>query len=192
MREAADINERAVEKYCDYLRLLARLQMSPRLQPKLDPSDVVQQAILEAHRCRAQFRGQSEAEWLAWLRAILAHILAAAGRRISTEARELARERSLAAELEQSSSQLERLLVADQTSPSERSARGEELCRLAQAMAQLPEDQRRVVELHHLKGLPVADVARLMNRSQPAIAGLLFRALNRLRGLLGCAEEDQP
>jgi len=176
--------ERSLERYGDYLRLLARLQLSPRLQAKLDASDVVQQALLQAHENRGQFRGQSEGEWLAWLRAILANSLAAAIRRFNTEARDLGRECSLEAELDQSSSRLEGLLAADQSSPSERAARGEELLRLAHAMACLPADQRRVVELHHLKALPVADVARIMDRTRPAVVGLLFRGLKRLRELL--------
>jgi RNA polymerase sigma-70 factor (ECF subfamily) len=154
-----------------------------RLRAKLDASDVVQQAILQAHERRDQFRGRTEGEWLAWLRAILANTLAAAGRRFSTEARDLRKERSLEAELEQ--------IAADQTSPSERAIRYEELLRLAHAVAQLPEDQRRVVELHHLKGLPVAEVAKLMGRSPPAVVGLLFRGLNKLRALLGSQGEDQ-
>jgi RNA polymerase sigma-70 factor (ECF subfamily) len=189
MKQAIDTNERPLEAYRDYLRLLARLELSPRLQAKLDASDIAQQAILEAHKCRAQFRGQSEVEWLAWLRAILANTLAAAGRRFSTEARDLGRERSLEAELERSASRLECLLAADQTSPSWRASRHEELMRLAQAIARLPEDQRRVIELHHLNGLPVAEVATLMDRSRPAVVGLLFRGLNRLRELLGHQRE---
>jgi RNA polymerase sigma-70 factor (ECF subfamily) len=186
-----DATNRPLEEYRDYLWLLARLQLSPHLQAKLDPSDIVQQAILEAHQCRARFRGQSEAEWLAWLRAILAHTLATAARRFSTQARHLRKECSLEAELQRSSSRLECLLAADQTSPSARAARGEELARLARAMAHLAEDQRRVVELHHLKGLPLAEVAMLMDRSRPAVVGLLFRGLNRLRQLLGHLEEDE-
>jgi RNA polymerase sigma-70 factor (ECF subfamily) len=180
----ADPDERPLENYRDYLRMLARLQLSPRLQAKLDASDVVQQAILQAHASRAQFRGESEAEWLAWLRAILANALAAAARRFAAEARDLDRERALEAELEQSSSQLEGLLAADLTSPSERAVRCEELLRLAHAMNHLPPDQRRVVELHHLKGLPVAEVAKLMDRTRPAVVGLLFRGLKKLRELL--------
>jgi RNA polymerase sigma-70 factor (ECF subfamily) len=180
----ADANQHALENYRDYLRLLARLQLSPRLRAKLDESDVVQQAILQAHAARAQFRGQSEAEWLAWLRAILANALAAAGRRFAAESRDLGRERALEAELEQSSSRLECLLAADQSSPSERAVRCEELLRLAHAMNRLPPDQRRVVELHHLKGLAVAEVAELMERSRPAVVGLLFRGLKKLRELL--------
>ena len=183
--------ERPLEPYGDYLRLLARLQLSPRLHAKLDASDIVQQTLLQAHANRAQFRGRTEAEWLAWLRAILANALAAAGRRFAAEARDLDREHSLEARLEQSASRLEGLLAADQSSPSERAVRGEELLRLAHAMACLPPDQQRVVELHHLKGLPVAEVAGRMGRTRPAVVGLLFRGLKRLRELLREEGDDR-
>src|SRR5262249_4851122 len=184
MDHAADTGERPLERYGDYLRLLARLQLKPQLRAKLDPSDIVQQALLQAHACRAQFRGRSEAEWLAWLRAILANARAGATRRFTAEARDLDRERSLEAELELSASRLEGLLAANQSSPSERAVRREELFRLARAVAHLLPDQQRVVELHYLKNLPVAEVARLMDRSRPAIVGLLFRGLKKLRELL--------
>jgi RNA polymerase sigma-70 factor, ECF subfamily len=179
-----DSDDWPLERYRDYLRLLARLQLGSRLQAKLDASDIAQQALLQAHESQAQFRGRTEAEWLAWLRAILANALAAAARRFDARARDLGRERSLEAELDLSSSRLEGLLAADQTSPSEGAVRGEELLRLARALAQLPEDQRRVVELHHLKGLPVAEVAEQMGRTRPAAVGLLFRGLKKLRELL--------
>jgi len=183
--------ERSLERYRAYLRLLARLQLPPRLQGKMDASDVVQQAILQAHEARSQFRGTNEAEKLAWLRAILANVLAAAARRFDTAAREVGRERSLEAELDLSSSRLECLLAADQTSPSQRAVRSEELLRLATALAGLPEDQRRVVELHHLKSLPIAHVATQMGRTRPAVVGLLFRGLKKLRELLREQEEAE-
>ena len=191
MDRTAEPNERPLEAYRDYLRLLARVQLGSRLQAKLDASDVVQQAILQAHEGRAQFRGSTEAEWLAWLRAILANVLAAAARRFGTEARAVGRERSLEAELERSSSRLECLLAADQTSPSQRAVRGEELLRLAAALARLPADQRRVVELHYLKGLQVAQVAAELGHTRPAVVGLLFRGLRKLRELLGAHEEGK-
>jgi RNA polymerase sigma-70 factor (ECF subfamily) len=174
----------SVEHYRGYLLLRIRMQLGARLRTKLDDSDVVQQAILHAHERRAQFRGQTEGEWLAWLRAILANVLAAAGRRFDAQARDPRRERSLEAELERSSSRLENLLAADQTSPSECVVRGEELVRLARALAGLPDDQRRVVELHYLKGMTVADVAEQIGRTRPAAVGLLFRGLKQLRELL--------
>jgi RNA polymerase sigma-70 factor (ECF subfamily) len=182
--QPADLADRPLERYGDYLQLLARLQLSRRLNGKLDATDVVQQALLQAHQSRSQFRGTTEAEWLAWLRVILANTLRATARRFATEARDLARERSLEADVELSSSRLEGLLAADQSSPSERVSRGEDLLRLAQALARLPEDQRRVVELHHLQGLPIAEVAMSMDRTGPAVVGLLFRGLKRLRELL--------
>jgi RNA polymerase sigma-70 factor, ECF subfamily len=180
----AQPDERPLERYREYLRMLARIQLGPRLQAKLDASDIVQQAILQAHEARAQYRGKTEAEKLAWLRAILANALAAAGRGFDTAARAVNRERSLEGELERSASRLESMLAADHTSPSQRAVRGEELLRLAAALAQLPEDQRRAVELHHLKGLTLIDVAGRMKRTRPAVVGLLFRGLRRLRELL--------
>jgi RNA polymerase sigma-70 factor (ECF subfamily) len=174
----------ALERYSHYLRLLARLQLDNRLSAKLDASDVVQQTLLQAHEHRDQFRGQSEAELIGWLRTILANTLAGAARRFATEARDLGRERSLQDSLNESSARLEGLLAVEQSSPSERVMRVEELVRLAGALAQLPEDQRQVVEWHHLKGMPVADVAEIIGRTKPAVMGLLFRGLKKLRALL--------
>lgn len=131
MDDLANTPERSLDSYRDYLRLLARLELGSRLQSKLDAPDVVQQAILQAHKNRSQFCGHTEAEWLAWLRAILANALAATRRRFETRSRELSRERSLEADLERSSSRLECLLAADHSSPSERAVRCEELLRLA-------------------------------------------------------------
>ena len=45
-----------VDRFSDYLRLLAQLQLPPRLQAKLDASDIVQQTLLQAHEHRDQFR----------------------------------------------------------------------------------------------------------------------------------------
>jgi RNA polymerase sigma-70 factor, ECF subfamily len=190
MDRAIDVDRWTVDEYCDYLRLLARFQLSPRLQAKIDASDIAQQTILQAHANRSQFRGQTEAEWLGWLRTILANTLTAAGRRYCAEARDLNRECSLDAELQLSASRLERVLAADQTSPSQVAVRTEELLRLAHAISCLPEDQRRVIDLHHLGGLPVSEVAELMDRSRSAVVGLLFRGLKRLRVLLGKAEDE--
>ena len=174
----------ALERYADYLRLLARMQLDGRLRAKLDPDDVVQTALLQAHKNLHQFRGASEAELVGWLRTILANALAGALRQFVTEGRDVGRERSLEARLEESAARLESLLAADQSSPSQQASRQEELLRLATALARLPDDQRRVVELHHLKGRTVAEIAAEVGRSKSAVTGLLFRGVKRLRELL--------
>jgi RNA polymerase sigma-70 factor (ECF subfamily) len=178
-----ETDDRALVRYRDYLRLLARTQLGPRLRVKLDASDVAQQVILRAHEARAQFRGTTEAEKLAWLRAILASVLAAVVRRFEAGVRDVGRERSLEGDLERSSARLAGLLAAEQTSPSQRAERGEDLLRLSAALARLPRDQREVVELHHLNGLSVAEVADEMGRTRQAVVGLLFRGLKKLREL---------
>ena len=92
MRRDARDDIRPVEDYRNDLLLLVRLQMGPGLRAKVDASDVVQQAILHAHERRAQFRGATEGEWQAWLRAILANALAAMARRYDAQARDPGRE----------------------------------------------------------------------------------------------------
>jgi RNA polymerase sigma-70 factor (ECF subfamily) len=173
-----------LEGFRDYLRLLARLQLDPRLQSKLDASDIVQETLLKAHARIDQFRGTTEAELAGWLRQILANTLAEALRRYGTEARDLARERSLEAALEESSARLEHWLADDRSAPGQAAHRQEQLLSLAGALARLPADQRTVLELHHLKGRPVAEVARELGRTPAAVGSLLYRGLQKMREFL--------
>jgi RNA polymerase sigma-70 factor, ECF subfamily len=181
MADKAEAPDQELEAYRDYLHLLAHLHLGARLQAKLDASDVVQQALLKAHERREQFRGRTDAERGAWLRQILTTTLADFARRFGAGRRDARRERSLEAAMEDSSSRLEAWLAAKQSSPSQRAERQEQLLRLAQALARLPPDQRAALEMKHLQGLSVADIAQRMGRGKRAIVGLLFRGLKRLR-----------
>lgn len=178
--EAGPLN-RPVEDYREYLHLLARLQLDPRLRGKIDPSDVVQQTLVKAYQNRGQFRGGTEAEHAGWLRRILANTLIDAARKFR---RELDVQHSLEQAVDASSARIEAWLADDQSSPSERAGRQEQLIRLARALARLPEDQRVVVEMHHLRDGPVAEIAATLGRTEAAVAGLLRRGLKKLRTLL--------
>jgi RNA polymerase sigma-70 factor (ECF subfamily) len=171
---------RSLESYREYLLLLARLQLDPRLRPRLDPSDVVQETLLQAHQTSDQFRGQTAGEQIAWLRRILVRKLARASRDHRRDKRNLDREQSLERALEQSSQRLELFLAADESSPSERAERNEQLARLADALASLAEDQREAVELHYLRGWSLADVAVHLERSPKAVGSLLHRGIVKL------------
>jgi RNA polymerase sigma-70 factor, ECF subfamily len=172
-----------LERFREYLALLARLQLDHRLQGKVDLSGVVQQTLLEAYQAFDQFRAWDEARKAAWLRKALAHNLADEVRKLRTAGRDVARELPLEVALERSSARLEAWL-ADQTSPSLQAMRNEQLLRMAETLERLPPSQRTAVELRYLRDLPVKEVARLMGRGDGAVGALLVRGLKKLRALL--------
>ena len=172
-----------LELYRNYLTLLARLQIGRRLQGKVDSADLVQESFLEASEHFDQFRGTSEAELAAWLRQILVSRLAKLVRHYCTaQRRDVRLERQLADEVEQSSRCLG--LVAPGSTPSQRAVRREQSVLLADALGRLPEDYREVLVMHHLQGVPLAEVARQMGRSLDSIKKLWLRGLARLRRVL--------
>ena len=174
-----------LELYRAYLVMLARVQIGRRLQGKVDASDVVQEACLGACRDFPQFRGTTEKEFLAWLRQILASLLANLVRHYhGTQRRDVRLERRLAVELEQSSQALDRGLVAAQSSPSEQAVRREQSVLLAEALARLPDDLRDLLILRHLEGLSFPEVARRLGRTVDGVKKQWPRALATLRRLL--------
>jgi RNA polymerase sigma-70 factor (ECF subfamily) len=181
----------APERFRDYLLALARAQLGPGgAAGRPEASDVVQQTLLEAHRTRDQFRGDGEAAMAAWLRKLLACNLIDAFRARGRAKRDAARARSLEAELDGSSARLGALLAADATTPSAAAERHEDALRVAVALATLPEAQRRAIELRYGRGLSVAEIARELDRTPVAVAGLLKRGAQALRERL--AEREGP
>ncbi|HEY7155701.1 MAG TPA: sigma-70 family RNA polymerase sigma factor [Gemmataceae bacterium] len=175
--------DNGLERYRSALLLLAHAQLARHQQLGLEASDLVQQTFVEAYRDLKQFHGSTAAERFAWLRKILHHTFLDEYDRRRAGKRDLARQ-ALEADLTGSFAGLDELLAAQQTSPSERAVRNEDLTRLAEALEQLPPDQREVITLKHLVGLTLAQISERLGRSSEAVAGLLFRGRIRLRELL--------
>jgi RNA polymerase sigma-70 factor (ECF subfamily) len=176
--------EQLFNRYRHYLWLLAQAQLGRYLRAKCDPSDLVQQTMLEAHRDFPRFAGNHEGELLAWMRQILAHNLLNETRRFATQQRNAAREVSLEqlqAGLDHSSAVLGRCLAASTPPPSQAAAQREAAVRLADRLATLPEDYQTVLLLRVFEGLPAEEVAQRMNRSAGAVRMLQLRALTALR-----------
>jgi RNA polymerase sigma-70 factor (ECF subfamily) len=175
-----------LELYRRYLTLLARLQVSRRLQGKADAADLVQETFLKVARDFALFQGTTEKEWLGWLRQVLAWQVARLVRQdLGTQRRDARLERELEADVDQSSRLLGVVLAAPGSTPSQRAARREQAVLLADALDRLPEHYREVLILRHLEGLSVAEVAGRLGRSVDSVKNLWTRALARLRRTLG-------
>jgi RNA polymerase sigma-70 factor, ECF subfamily len=172
---------RPLERYRDYLLLLARVQIRQALMARVAPSDVVQETLLKAHAKRDQFRGRTDPEMRAWLRTILANTLREEARRFGGPERDI----QLEASLDQSSGRLEAWLADIRSGPEVRAERNELLLRLAEALAQLPEDQRTALELKYLHDATYAEVAHTLGKSPTSVVRLIRHGLETLRHVLG-------
>jgi RNA polymerase sigma-70 factor (ECF subfamily) len=152
----------------------------------------VQETFLDACRDFGQFRGTSEAEWVAWLRQVLICNLARVVQtQVVAQKRSTRREVSLERHLEtldRSSGRVEAALVGRHSSPSGPAQRRERAALVADHLARLAPDHREVIVLRNLEGLPFAEVGRRMSRSAGAVRVLWVRAVDELRQLLEAEE----
>jgi RNA polymerase sigma-70 factor (ECF subfamily) len=176
--------------YQPWLTLLARLEIDSCFQGKFDPSDIVQQTMMEAWRAAPKFRGETEPQRLAWLRQILAHVLAHEVRRYrGTQMRDVGREISIHQSLTKSSQRLGDVLATAVSTPSKQVSTREQELLLADVLESLPEDYREVIILRNLEGLSHDEVARRMGRNVGAVRMLWVRALERMRKQLSDLEQ---
>ena len=186
-----DSTAHELEEIRKYLQLLGRLRVHGPLQAKVDMSGVIQKTLFDAHRRRESWCELPHHRRLAWFRTLFSNHLSDEIRRFRTQARDVTRERSIHQSIEDSASRLNDWLAADVSSPSQRAVRDEDALLLAAAMAELPEDQRTAVEMHHLEELPLAEVARHLDRSREATAMLVYRGIKSLRSQLSNNEDSQ-
>jgi RNA polymerase sigma-70 factor (ECF subfamily) len=174
-----------LQSYRNYLSILATTQLDRRLRRRMSPSDVVQEAMLAAHRDFGQFRGESEREFIAWLRQILINCLYRA-----YEVHLKARRRDIRCEisldkvneaLDRSAANLAQALADRGPSPSEPMRERERAVAIADQLAKLPADYREVIVLRNLQGLSFDEVAERMERKSGAVRMLWLRAMERFR-----------
>ncbi len=163
-----------------YLRMLAGMHLDPMLKQRIDPSDIIQQTLLNAHRAASQFRGGSDAEFAGWLKQTLVRELARQMRDQGRASRDVSREKSLHESLEASSLRLEQLLVDDTAAPDSLASRNERALRIARALESLPDTQRDAIELHYWHHHSLQEIADLQQKSKSTVAGAIRRGLKAL------------
>lgn len=169
--------------YRGYLTGLAVSKLDPRLRARCNPSDIVQDTLLEAFRDFPQFRGQAEREFLAWIRQILANNLSRAVQtHLLTNKRDVRRERQMC--LSPSGSKLERQenwFAGDDASPSSIAQKKEQLNTVLERIAELPGHYREVLVLRHIEDYSFEEIASRLSKSSGAVRMIWLRALEALR-----------
>jgi RNA polymerase sigma-70 factor (ECF subfamily) len=158
-----------------------RLQLSEQFLRRHDSSDLVQEALTRAVSRAEQYRGGSDGEAIRWLQRILQTVVLNKLEEACALVRDYDREVSLEASLAESTSRMESFLAAAGPSPAERVERTELLILLAEAINRLPDDQRDVVNLRDMHGYRVAEIARMLDKTEKSVAGLLLRGRLELR-----------
>jgi RNA polymerase sigma-70 factor (ECF subfamily) len=172
---------RALESFRDHLNQIARRAIEPALATRIGASDIVQETFLAAQRGASGFRGATEAEWRAWLEAILVNRLANARRaQLGTKKRRVER---LGATVDVSGSRA--FLQDEATPPCHRLIHRERDEALEAALNRLPERHRTVVLWRHDERLGFEAIGTRLGISADAARKLWARALLRLKQVLG-------
>lgn len=165
----------------NYVSLLARVQVESWLQAKVDASDLVQQTLLEAYRGLSNFRGESEGEWLSWLKQILTHNATDFVRQYKGTAKRQV-QREVPIDVPGAGSSFFRRDPSDPgDSPSQLVMQHENAIELADAVSRLSEDHQEVILLRNVQRLSFSEVSERMSRSRPAVQMLWMRALRALK-----------
>jgi RNA polymerase sigma-70 factor, ECF subfamily len=162
-----------LEKYRRYLWGLADKMLDDRVAARIDASDIVQQTCLSVHKQITEFEGNDDAQFAAWLRQIHE-------RNIRNAARNLLHAGKRAIDREKRVSDAE-AYAARQTTASQHAVRSEESARLAQAIAQLRQDEQEALRRRYLDGESMVEIATGMGLTKDALVWLMKRAMASLR-----------
>jgi RNA polymerase sigma-70 factor (ECF subfamily) len=171
----------------DRLRRMVALRLDRRLQGRVDPSDIIQEAYIDASARLAEFARQPDMPFFLWLRFLTGQRLLRVHRQhLGAEMRDVAREVSLyrGALPAATSAALAAQLLGRDTRPSEAAVRAERSIRLQEALNSMDPLDREVLALRHFEQLSNGEAARVLGLQEPAAAKRYVRALKRLRLIL--------
>ncbi len=173
--------------YRDRLRRMVVIRMDRRLQGRIDPSDVLQEAHLDATLRLEEYAREPKVPPFLWLRTLVGDRLLKLHRlHLGTQMRDLAREVSLFREPlpAASSAALAAQLLGKHTSPTEAAVRAERMLRVQEALNALEPIDREILSLRHFEGLSRAEAAQALGIEEAAAAKRHVRALARLKSVL--------
>ena len=172
----------------DRLRRLIALRLDRRLQGRIDPSDVIQDAYLEAARRLPEYlREAAPMPLFLWLRFLTAQALQALHRRhLGAQARDADREISIGGGRmpQATSAALAARLLGHDTRASQAAIRAERKLRLEQALNQMDPLDREVLALRHFEQLSNAECARVLGLKETTATKRYIRALKKLKEIL--------
>jgi RNA polymerase sigma-70 factor (ECF subfamily) len=172
-------------RHRERLSRMVALRLDRRLSARVDPSDVVQEVLIDASSKLDEFLERRALPFYAWLRQFAWNRLVDMHRRhVRSRRRTVARERPYDLELPEDSAVLLVRRLVDSSSPSRRVIAREQREHLKDALAELPTRDREVLVMRHLEQLSVAEIAAVMEISEGAVKARILRALLRLRGVL--------
>lgn len=174
---------RLLDRYRNYMTVLARAEMSPAVQTRVDASDIVQETMFELHKNFSQFRGSTEKELLAWLRRSLIRNILDQIKRQRAARRDVRREHRMGT-TEHSGAVMLDQLCANISSPSQQVSRVEQSVRVANALASLSPNYRDVIMLRNIHRLEFRKIGEQMGKSHGATRMLWLRALEAFKKAL--------
>jgi len=173
-----------LERFRPLLSLLVRTKVDRKLVGLVDLSGIVQQTMLDAFQSREKLRDRTHQEVAAWLRRSLSNNLIDEIRKLHAWGRNPGAEVSIEAALGDSSAHFDHFLAHSDLCPAQLCQELEQQLRLAERLQQLPEPQRRAIELHRLQNRSLDETAAELQRTKAAVAGLLRRGMHQLRELM--------
>jgi RNA polymerase sigma-70 factor, ECF subfamily len=181
-----DACDRLLGMHRERLKRMVAVRMDRRLAPRVDPSDIVQDALAEANLHLGDYARDRPIPFYPWLRRLVWERMVAMTRRhIGSSKRSVIREEPKTMKLpDESASDLVGLLVASGTSPSGRLSREELRDRVQASLLSLEPDDCEVLILRYLEQLTTKETAAVLGLSESGVKSRLMRALIRLRGKL--------